>query len=300
MKRTIFHKSITFLAKKGLFDSLSDEGYLKLLFWSRMCRKLDLKHPRTFNEKVQWLKLYDRKPIYTTMVDKFEVKKYVADIIGKEYIIPTLGVWDKFDDINFEKLPNQFVLKCTHDSGGLVICKDKKFFDYDKARQRIEKSMRNNYYLHTREWPYKNIKPRIIAEEYMEDQETKELRDYKFYTFNGKTKALFIATGRQSNEETCFDYFDTEFNHLPFTWGQPNAKETPKKPFNFEKMIDIANKLSAGIPHVRVDLYEVNTKIFFGELTFCDGSGMTPIEPYEWDLKLGDWINLPIKGSIIH
>lgn len=240
-------------------------------------KKLNLKAPETYTEKLQWLKLYDRRPEYVKMVDKYEVKKYVADIIGEEYIIPTLGVWDRFEDIDFDALPDQFVLKCTHDSGGLAICKDKSTFDIAAAKEKIEKSLKENYYWHSREWPYKNVNPRIIAEVYMEDETTQELRDYKFFAFDGTVKALFIASERYAAEETKFDFFDENFNHLPFTNGHPNAKIMPEKPVTFEKMKQLAAKLSAGIPQVRVDFYEVNGKIYFGELTFAHWGGLMPL-----------------------
>lgn len=284
------------LDRRGFYKNKSDEAYLKKAFRARFHRKLDLKDPKTYNEKLQWLKLYDRRPEYTPMVDKYEVKKYVADLIGEQYIIPTLGVWDSFHDIDFDALPDQFVLKCTHDSGGLVICRDKSALDKEKAKEKIERSLARNYYLHGREWPYKNVKPRIIAEQYMEDSETAELRDYKFFAFDGEVKALFIASERGSEtEETKFDFFDAEFNHLPFLNGHPNAAVLPKKPQNFELMKQLASKLSRGIPQVRVDFYEANGRVYFGELTFSHWSGMMPFEPEEWDYTFGSWIKLPQK-----
>jgi len=275
---------------------IPDALYLKLRYRARFHQKLNLKNPKTFSEKIQWLKLYDRRPEYSMMVDKYEVKKYVADLIGEEYIIPTLNVWDSFDEIDFDTLPDQFVLKCTHDSGGLVICNDKANFDKEAAKKKIEASMKAKYYYHGREWSYKNVKPRIIAEEYMEDATTKDLRDYKFFAFNGDVKMLFIATERQEKDsETKFDFFDMEFNHLPFRNGHPNADVPPAKPQNFELMKELASKLSKGIPHVRVDFYEVDGKVYFGELTFCHWSGLMPFEPHEWDEKLGSWLELPQK-----
>ena len=188
------------------------------------------------------------------------------------------------------------MLKCTHDSGGLVICTDKATFDKEAARKKIEASMKAKYFYHTREWAYKNVKPRIIAEQYMEDDTTKDLRDYKFFAFDGDVTMLFIATERQEKDsETKFDFFDSDFNHLDFINGHPNAKIPPAKPQNFELMKELASKLSKGIPHVRVDFYEVNGKVYFGELTFCHWSGLMPFEPDEWDEKLGDWIKLPPK-----
>ena len=229
------------------------------------------------------------------MVDKYDAKQYVADIIGEEYIIPTLGIWERAEDIEWDKLPNQFVLKCTHDSGGLVICKDKAKLDITKATRELRKGLKRDYYWRNREWPYKDVKPRIIAEQYMED-EFGELRDYKFFCFDGKMKAMFIATDRSKESETCFDFFDADYNHLDFRNGHPNAKVWPQKPQTYEKMIKLAERLSKGIPCLRVDLYDVNGKIYFGELTFSHWSGLKPFEPRDWDYQFGEWIELPIEN----
>lgn len=289
-------RALLYLLNTKLGYVFSDKTYLKIRYRLIMKKRLNLKNPKTYNEKLQWLKLYDHNPKYTEMVDKYAVKKYVADLIGEEYIIPTLGVWDSFDEIDFGALPDRFVLKCTHDSGGLVICDDKDKLDIESARAKIERSLKRNYYYHGREWPYKNVKPRIIAEQYMEDEKTNELRDYKFFAFDGEVKALFIATDRQKvGEETKFDFFDENFNHLDFTNGHPNADVLPQKPEKFEEMKILASKLSKGIPHVRVDFYEVNGRIYFGELTFSHWSGMVPFEPEEWDYTFGSWIKLPTE-----
>ena len=285
------------LGHRGWFHHMDDEKYLKIAYYSKMGKKLNLTNPRTYNEKLQWMKLYDRNPVYTDMVDKYEAKKIAAKMIGEEYIIPTLGVWDKFEDIDFDQLPDQFVLKCTHDSGGLVICKDKKTFNKDSARKKIERCMKHNFFWGQREWPYKNVRPRIIAEQYMEDPITKDLRDYKFFAFNGDVKALFIATERGSAEETKFDFFDAEFNHLAFTNGHPNAKITPDKPQCFEEMKRLAGILSRGLPQIRIDLYEVNGKVYFGEFTFFHWSGFMPFVPEQWDYTFGDWILLPDRST---
>ena len=281
------------LDDRKMLHFLPDKAYLKLYYRSVFKKKLDLKNPKTFNEKLQWLKLYDRKPEYTMMVDKYEVKKYIAETIGEEYVIPTLGVWDRFEDIDFDKLPNQFVLKCTHDSGGLVICRDKSKLDIDKAKKKIKKSLKRNYYWSGREWPYKNVKPRIIAEKYMEDTRVGELPDYKFFCFNGKCKMMFIATNRsKGSDEIKFDFFDEKFNKLPFTQGHPNSDVLSSKPEKFYEMIELAEKLSQGVKQVRIDFYEVNGKIYFGEYTLFHYSGFTPIYPNEWDEKLGKLINI--------
>lgn len=276
----------------NLLRIIPDRLYISLKYFKNFHKLPNLKNPNTYNEKLQWLKLNDRNPIYITMADKYEAKKYVANIIGEEYIVKTLGIWNKFDEIDFNSLPNQFVLKCTHDSGGIVICKDKTKFNKEEARKKIESSLKTNYYWHSREWPYKNIKPRIIAEEYIED-ESGDLTDYKFFSFNGVTKALYVATDRQSKEETKFDFFDENFNHLDFVNSHPNSPKEIKKPLQFDKMIELANKLSKGYPHIRVDFYEVNNKVYFGELTFYHMSGFQPFIPNKWDYIFGSWLKLP-------
>lgn len=284
---------VVYLGSRGHLKWIPDGIYLKLVFRALMGYALNFKNPRTFNEKLQWLKLHDRNPLYTQLVDKYEVRKFVAAAIGEEYLIPLLGVWDKFEDIEFDKLPNQFVLKCTHDSGGLVICKDKSKLDIDIAKRKISRCLKKNFFWVGREWPYKNVKPRIIAEKYMEDSADKELRDYKFFCFSGIAKLLFIATNRgNESEETTFDFFDMDFRHLDVTNGHPNAKELPHKPETFEKMKSLAEKLSKGIPQVRCDFYEVNGKTYFGELTFAHWSGFVPFTPKEYDLEFGRWIKI--------
>ena len=276
---------------------LPDGVYLKVLFWLSMGYWPNIDNPQTFNEKLQWLKLYNRKPEYTQMVDKAAVKKYVSDIIGEEYIIPTIGVWDSVEDIDFANLPNQFVLKTTNGGGntGVVICKDKSTFDIKSAKRKLKKSLQISIYRRFREWPYKDVNSRIMAEEYMVDESGYELKDYKWLCFDGEPKALFVATDRAVHgEETKFDFFDTEFNHLTLTNGHPNSHKPIAKPLGFERMKVLAAKLSAGHPHLRVDFYDINGKIYFGELTFFHFSGMVPFEPKEWDYKLGALIKLPM------
>ena len=312
IKKFITNRNYRFiiLANKGFFKSWDDERYLKREYFAQTGKVLNLNPPVTFNEKLQWLKLHDRNPLYTTLVDKYTVKDWVAERIGKEHIIPTLGVWDKFDDIDFSKLPEQFVLKCTHDSGGLVIVTDKLAFlknekgngqiGIKSARKIINKFLRRKYFYIHREWPYKNVKPRIIAEKYMVDEKTSELRDYKFFAFNGLVKALFIATDRQNpNEETKFDFFDADFRHLDIHNGHPNADIPPAKPERFEEMKAMAAKLSEKFPQLRVDFYEVNGSAYFGELTFSHWAGLKLFEPESWDKTFGDWIKLPeINGGV--
>ena len=276
---------------------LPDEMFIRLNYLRRMKQWPDLKNPTTYNEKLQWLKLHDRQPLYTQLVDKYAVRRFVAERIGGEYLIPLVGgPWDSFDEIDFDALPEKFVLKCTHDSGGLLICRDKRALDREKARRRIAQSLQQNFYYHNREWPYKDVRPRIIAEAYMEDASTSELRDYKFFCFGGEPKMLFVASDRQTaGEETKFDFFDMDYNHLDLRNGHPNAAVPPEKPAQFGLMRELAQKLSQGIPHVRVDLYEVNGRVYFGEMTFYHWSGMVPFDPPEWDERLGSWIRLPGK-----
>lgn len=283
------------LASKGFFNHWPDEKYLKRMFKSIFGYELNLNNPQTFNEKLQWLKLYDRNPLYTTLVDKYRVKKWVADKIGPKYIIPTIGVWNNPDEINFEKLPNQFVLKCNHNSGlGMCICKDKSKLDIKQVKKELAKGLKQDYYLTGREWPYKDVPRKIIAEKYMVDEKTQELRDYKFFCFNGEPKILFIASDRQNpTEETKFDFFDMNFNHLSFTNGHPNSKQKIEKPEKFEQMKKISEILSQHISHVRVDFYEINGQVYFGEMTFSHWSGFVSFNPAEWDKKIGDWLKLP-------
>ena len=279
-------------AKLGLYDRLSDEDFIKLLFKAEMGYDPDLENPKTFNEKLQWIKLYDHNPLYTKMVDKIAVKDYVREKIGDEHIIKTLGIWDSYDDIDFETLPEQFVLKCNHDSGGLVIVKDKEKLDRRKAGKIISSSLKVNYYKKYREWPYKNVQPRIIAETYVVDEATNSLNDYKFFCFNGKVKCFKIDFNRFVKHQA--NYYDENCNLLPF-----GEKDFPrdssadiKMPPVIDEMKKIAEIIAAGHPFLRVDLYYANNHIYFGEITFFPASGFGKIEPVEWDSILGEWINL--------
>jgi len=283
------------MIKTGILSFIPDKPYLEMSYFIRTGRKLNLKNPKRYCEKMQWTKLYDRRPEYTNMVCKYEAKKHIANIVGDEYIIPTLGVWDSFDEIDFDKLPDSFVLKCTHDSGGLVICKDKSKLDMEEARKKITKSLKTNYYTVAREWPYKNVKKRIIAEEIIEDVETGYLKDYKFFCFDGEVKCLYVTSNRGLPGGLRMDYFDTDWNHLPINhYKYPhNDIDRPKKPENFDKMLEIAKELSKGIPHVRVDLYNISGKIYVGELTLFIDGGFREMTPDKYNEIFGDWIKLP-------
>lgn len=271
---------------------LPDELYIQLNYFVHFKKFANLRKPITYNEKLNWLKLHDRNPLYTTLVDKYEVKEYVSKLIGGEYTVPTLGVWSSVEAIDFDALPNQFVLKCTHDSEGLVICKDKKALDIPTAKEKLSAALKQNFYYIGREWPYKNVKPRIIAEEYIEDHRDGELRDYKFFCFNGEPKVMFVASDRAMGK-TKFDYYNLDFDHLDIMQKYPNASTPRRKPDTFDEMIKLSSILSKGFTHVRVDFYEVDGKIYFGELTFYHFSGFMPFRPTEWDKKFGDWIKLP-------
>ena len=276
---------------------MDDETCVK--FWYRISigKKLNLKNPKTFNEKLQWLKLYDRKREYTLMVDKYEAKKYVAERIGEQYIIPTLGVWDKFEDIDFDVLPKQFVLKCTHDSGGLVICKDKSKLDIEKARKKINRSLKRNFYWVGREWPYKNVEPRIIAEAYIEDKEAGRqrgsLRDYKMHVFNGSLKFTLVCSERGSQGGLKEDFYDVNWQKLDLKRpAHENSQVLTRCPENYTLMKKLAEKLAKDCKFLRVDFYETNGKVYFGELTFYPASGFEGFIPREYDNILGEWMEL--------
>lgn len=289
IKDRIYNRLIRFL-----MPFVSDRIYLKLLFKHRLGYKLNLDNPKSFNEKLQWLKLNDIHPEYTQMVDKIEAKKYVASIIGDEYIIPTLGVWNSVDDIDWDLLPEQFVIKVSSDSGGIVVCKNKSNLDINKAIKKLKKGFGKNYYIYNKEYPYKNIKPRIIAEQYMEDRKTGELRDYKFFCFNGEPKIIKVDFNRFTEHRA--NYYDIDKNLLMFGEENypPNYNKDIEFPNNFEKMVQLVREIAKSIPFVRVDLYNVNGYIYFGEITFFPASGTGRFTSLEWDYKLGNMLKLPI------
>lgn len=280
----------------SLFSHLvPDKIYLRYMYKAMFGKRLNIDNPRTFNEKLQWLKLYNRNHEHCKLVDKYEVKKHIAETIGEQYVIPTLGVWDRFEDIDFDTLPNQFVLKCTHDSGSVVICRDKTTFDVEAAKKKLTKKLNSNLFWHGREWPYKNLKPRIIAEQYMEDGTTAELRDYKFFCFEGEVKCFKIDYDRFKDHKA--NYYTPTCDLLKF--GEevcpPDFDRQISPPNSLKKMLEFAKKLACGHHFLRVDFYEVNDQIYFGELTFFPASGFGPFVPQEWDITLGSWISLPTK-----
>lgn len=272
---------------------MSDKYFIKVM-WKQMAGySLDLDNPSTYNEKLQWLKLYDRNPLYTQLVDKYRVKEWVKHKIGEEYVIPLIAVYDDVDEIDVESLPCQFVLKCNHDSGSVIVVRDKSNLDWKNVHSRLKRSLERNFYDCFREWAYKDVKPCVLAEQYMEDITNKNLMDCKFFCFDGVPKLLYVA--RDGAEIPTTDFFDMDFNHLPIRMKDPNAKERIEKPGTFDKMVELAKVLSDGIPHVRVDFYSIGDKIYFGEMTFYPSCGFTMVKPMEWNQKMGDWIKLPKK-----
>ena len=269
----------------------SDKTAIKIKYRLEMKKKLNLKEPKTFNEKLNWIKLYLRKPVMTTMVDKYEVKKYVSDIIGSEYVIPSIAIYDKWDDIDFDSLKAPFVLKATHSSGVIAVVKDKESFDFETTKKKFNKSLKQNYFYSCREWPYKNVKPRIIVEKFVKDSKEDNLPVYKFFCFNGEPYLVQTIKNDKTSYETI-DYFDMDWKFLNLKQNFENSEVPLSKPSNFEEMKELAAKLSKGFPFVRVDLYSVDGRIYFSEFTFFSDAGYQRFYPDEWDLILGEKIVL--------
>lgn len=269
----------------------SDKLYIKVFYRLAMHEKLNLEKPVSYTQKIQWLKLNNTNPLYSKMVDKFAVKEIIAKKMGEEYLIPLLGVWDNFESIDFDLLPTQFVLKTTHDSGNVIICKDKETFDFAKARKKLTKALNSNYFYKTREYPYKHAVPRIIAEKYMHDETQEELTDYKFFCFHGLPELLQINSNK--GKEKQVNFYDMDFNLLELTSDQGETNRLLRKPRKFNEMVGIAKMLSKDLIHVRIDLYCINDQIFFGEYTFHNSGGIMNFSPPEWNKKLGDMIVLP-------
>lgn len=283
-----------------LYFLFSDKQYIKLRWRIRMKHRLNLENPKTFCEKIQWLKLYHRKPEYTEMVDKYAVKEYVAKKIGEEFIIPTIALWKRPEDIDWNTLPDSFVLKTTHGggSGGVVICKNKAKLNKEAAIKKLKKSYRSDIYKTHREWPYKNVPKQVIAEVLMEDNnsinKSQDLSDYKFFCFNGEPWYCQVIRDRSTKE--TIDFYDMQWKHMPFVGLNPrvpNGTTSVPKPSKLDKMIDICRKLSDNIPFVRIDLYLINDKIYFGEITFYPATGIGRFKPQEWDFDLGKLLILP-------
>ena len=273
---------------------MSDKYFLKVQWKRCMGYELDLEYPETFNEKLQWLKLYDRRPEYTTMVDKYLAKQWVADRIGEHYVIPTLSVYKSVDEIYLDKLPDKFVLKCNHDSGSVVICKDKSKFDLDAAKKTLDQALKKNYYWDSREWPYKNIKRCIIAEKFIEEVED-DIVDYKMMVFNGTVRCSFTCTNRRSSNGLNVTFFDRDWKRMPFTRQYPADVKRIDKPVSYEEMVQLSEALSKDLIFSRVDFYEIKGIPYFGEITLYPGAGFEAFSSREWDKLLGDWIDLPNK-----
>ena len=300
-KRYITDPDYRFLinAGYGLNKGMDDEKYIRRMYGAVLHKKLNLENPQTFNEKLQWLKLYDRKPEYTDMVDKYAAKAYVADRIGEEYIIPTYGVWERFDDIDFDSLPQQFVLKCTHDSGGLVICRDKSALDREKAKSKIEASLKRDFFYVAREWPYKNVPKRIIAEKYLEDGHgATGLTDYKFYCFNGKPQFLYVSQGLENHDTARISFITMDWEFAPYERKDfAPFSELPERPEKFDEMVQVCCELSRGHSFLRVDLYEVDGQVLFSELTFAPCGGLMPFASAEQDMNMGKLLMLPDRSG---
>ena len=291
---------LTILSSRGWLNWMGDEAYVKRAYRIRMGKALCLEEPRAFSEKLQWLKLHDRNPLYSRLVDKYEVRQYIAQQLGEDCLIPLVGgPWASFDEIDFDALPDQFVLKCTHDSGGLVICRDKAKMNMEAAREKLERCLKRNYYWSGREWPYKNVRRRIIAERYMEEDGSDTLTDYKVFCFGGVPKVILTVVGGHGDESrTLRRMYDTDWNLLPIALhGKPFVDEKQPKPDKLGEILALAEKLSAGKPHVRTDFYVIGGRVYFGEITFYHMSGMARIEPEEWNLRLGSWIRLPERAE---
>lgn len=290
---------VPILGHRGFFHSMEDEKYLKFSYKGYMGRDLDLENPKGFNEKLQWLKLHDRNPLYTMLVDKYRVKDWVADRIGSQYVTETYAVWDCAEDIDISGLPERFVLKTNHDSGGVAICRDRAIFDLDAAKRKLAKHLKYNYYWGCREWPYKDVKPLVFAEEYLDpDPTTNDLVDYKVMCFGGKARCVFTCTGRDA-DDLRVDFYDLDWNHMPFTRHYPNADVPAPRPAELEKMVELSERLSAEIPFVRSDFYEVGNDLYFGELTFYPGSGFEDFSSESWDEEFGKLIQLPGGGLFL-
>lgn len=272
----------------------NDRLFIKVKYRLFLEQKCNLDNPKTFQEKLQWIKLNDRKEIYHQMVDKVEVKKFIAEMVGEEYVIPTIGVYDRFEDIDFDALPNEFIIKNTHDSGSYYICTDKSKLDKEAAKEKLDVHKDNDYYIYHREWPYKGLKHRIIIEPLLHDDSCPYLRDFKFYTFNGEPKLFYVTSDKGMGLPTKQDFFDCQGNHLEIQdIHYPNNPQTPSLPINLEKMVEFSRILAKDTYHLRVDFYEVNGLIYVGEMTFFEGAGFCAFTPEKYNCILGDWIAIP-------
>ena len=269
--------------------------YIRLMYYHITGIKLNLKNPQTFTEKLQWMKVHYRNPLYTDRADKLKVREYIAKTLGNEFLVPLLGVYKRADDIDFDKLPNQFVLKCNHDSGSILICKDKSNFDIEGAKAHLTKHINTNYYYPSREWQYKDISPKILCEKYMADEMNEEINNYRIFCFSGEPKIIQVVCDKFADKKLKF-YF-TDWHPIKNTISMmPESDLILNKPDKLDDMLQIARKLSQGLPHVRVDLYLTYNKIYFSEMTFFDLGGNRNFKQQEFNLKMGSWLQLPEKN----
>lgn len=282
-----------FMKLFSLASIIPDKQYISIIYRIRMGKTMNWKKPKSFSEKLQWLKVNYRRPDLTRLVDKYEMKSYVEERLGPGYTIPTIGLWNRIEDIDFNSLPHKFVIKCTHDSGSNILCADKTKINYKEVKAIIRGCLKNNLYYLSREWPYKNVQPRIIVEEYLEDKTQKSLTEYKIFCFNGIVKMVLVCKGIAHTENRTNDFCDVDLHRLPFTSLLPNSTGDLEKPSCYNELLECAAKLSIGLPEVRVDAYVVGDRIYFGELTLFHNSGLRRYEPDEWDYKIGEWLELP-------
>ena len=296
-QKYIFKKLFFSLRDHGFLNWVNDKTYLKIYYKIETGERLNLKQPKTFNEKLQWLKLYYRKKDFSTMVDKYDVKKLISEKIGEQYVIPSIGIYNSFDEIDFDILPNQFVIKSTHNSGGVVVCKNKNEFKSVLYKEKFKNLMKQNYFYHGREWPYKNVKPRILVETYMKDEKYDVLPVYKVLNFGGEPKLIQVILNDKTKNETV-DYYDVNWKKLDIRQNFPNSSIVLPKPEKLDEILNLARKLSADFPHIRTDFYIINNKVYFSEYTFFSDCGFKKFIPSRWDLTLGNLIELPpvIKG----
>lgn len=290
---------IGYLSRLGIMNWITDKKFLEIKYKSMFHKKLNIDFPNSFNEKLQWLKVYNRKPEYTIMVDKYKVREYIAEKIGEKYLIPLIGVWDDVEKIDFDALPQKFVLKCNHNSGtGMCICTDSAQLNIQQVKREIKKGLKEDYYFIHREWPYKNVQRKIIAEQYMKSDEG-GLTDYKIHCFNGVPKIILVCKDRFTESGLTEDFFSAEWQHLNICRPtHPNSKKIISKPEELEELLVLAKQLSEGIPFLRVDFYIIEHRIYFSELTFFPASGFEQFVPEEWDVTLGTWLELPKSDFI--
>lgn len=291
MKELSWQGFCRYIMSRYKLPFLSDAEYVKYQYYLRFHEHLNLQNPTSFNEKIQWLKLYDRNPQYSQFVDKYAVREYIQTMIGKQYLVPLLGTWKSVKDVDVAKLPQQFVIKTTHDSGGCVVCRNKSAWD-SASKRKISKSLKRDYYWFGREWPYKNVPHRIIAEQYL-SSENGDMIDYKLMCFNGKVKCILVCTDRLNGKGLKKTFYSPTWERMPFKRPGPDSPKEVPVPKNLADMIRIAEHLSEGLSFIRVDLYEVGDTVYFGELTLYPSSGAEAFCPPAWDRILGDWITLP-------